>query len=40
MGKDIMVKRHQGVIDYGAKVTGATVHFVDEGAYRTNNTSC
>ena len=23
---------HQGVIDYGAKVTGATVHFVDEGA--------
>ena len=26
-------KVHQGVIDYGAKVTGATVHFVDEGAY-------
>lgn len=25
-------KVHQGVIDYGAKVTGATVHFVDEGA--------
>ena len=25
-------KIHQGVIDYGAKVTGATVHFVDEGA--------
>ena len=25
-------KAHQGVIDYGAKVTGATVHFVDEGA--------
>ena len=24
-------KVHQGVIDYGAKVTGATVHFVDEG---------
>ena len=23
-------KVHQGVIDYGAKVTGATVHFVDE----------
>ena len=23
---------HQGVIDYGAKVSGATVHFVDEGA--------
>lgn len=23
---------HQGVIDYGAKVTGVTVHFVDEGA--------
>lgn len=23
---------HQAVIDYGAKVTGATVHFVDEGA--------
>ncbi len=22
---------HQGVLDYGAKVTGATVHFVDEG---------
>lgn len=22
---------HQGVIDYGVKVTGATVHFVDEG---------
>ena len=25
-------KVHKGVIDYGAKVTGATVHFVDEGA--------
>ena len=25
-------KVHQGVIDFGAKVTGATVHFVDEGA--------
>ncbi|MDZ4910519.1 phosphoribosylglycinamide formyltransferase, partial [Clostridium perfringens] len=25
-------KVHQGVIDYGGKVTGATVHFVDEGA--------
>lgn len=25
-------KVHQGVIDYGTKVTGATVHFVDEGA--------
>lgn len=25
-------KVHQGVIDYGAKVTGATVHFVDEGS--------
>ena len=25
-------KVHQGVIDYGAKVTGATLHFVDEGA--------
>ena len=25
-------KVHQGVIDYGAKATGATVHFVDEGA--------
>ena len=25
-------KVHQGVIDYGAKVTGVTVHFVDEGA--------
>ena len=25
-------KVHQGVIDYGAKVTGATVHFVDTGA--------
>ena len=25
-------KVHQGGIDYGAKVTGATVHFVDEGA--------
>ncbi|WP_042277718.1 phosphoribosylglycinamide formyltransferase [[Clostridium] dakarense] len=23
---------HQGVLDYGAKVTGATVHFVDKGA--------
>ena len=23
---------HQGVLDYGAKVSGATVHFVDEGA--------
>lgn len=25
-------KVHQSVIDYGTKVTGATVHFVDEGA--------
>ena len=25
-------KVHQGVIDYGAKVTGATVHYVYEGA--------
>lgn len=25
-------KVHQGVLDYGVKVTGATVHFVDEGA--------
>ena len=25
-------KVHQGVIEYGANVTGATVHFVDEGA--------
>lgn len=25
-------KVHQAVLDYGAKVTGATVHFVDEGA--------
>ena len=25
-------KVHQGVLDYGAKVTGATVHFVTEGA--------
>ena len=25
-------KVHHGVIDYGAKITGATVHFVDEGA--------
>jgi len=25
-------KVHQAVIDYGAKITGATVHFVDEGA--------
>lgn len=25
-------KVHQGVIDYGAKISGATVHFVDEGA--------
>ena len=25
-------KVHQGVIDYGVKVTGATVHFVDDGA--------
>lgn len=24
-------KVHQGVIDYGVKITGATVHFVDEG---------
>ena len=24
-------KVHQAVLDYGAKVTGATVHFVDEG---------
>ena len=23
---------HQAVLDYGAKVSGATVHFVDEGA--------
>jgi phosphoribosylglycinamide formyltransferase-1 len=26
------LKVHQAVLDYGAKVTGATVHFVDEGA--------
>lgn len=26
------LKVHKAVIDYGAKVTGATVHFVDEGA--------
>lgn len=26
------IKIHQGVLDYGVKVTGATVHFVDEGA--------
>lgn len=26
------LKVHQGVLDYGCKVTGATVHFVDEGA--------
>ncbi|RDY23214.1 phosphoribosylglycinamide formyltransferase [Romboutsia maritimum] len=25
-------KVHQAVIDYGSKITGATVHFVDEGA--------
>lgn len=25
-------KVHQGVLNYGVKVTGATVHFVDEGA--------
>lgn len=25
-------KVHQDVLDYGAKITGATVHFVDEGA--------
>ena len=25
-------KVHQSVIDYGVKITGATVHFVDEGA--------
>ncbi|MDD2502640.1 MAG: phosphoribosylglycinamide formyltransferase [Clostridia bacterium] len=25
-------KVHQAVLDYGAKITGATVHFVDEGA--------
>lgn len=25
-------KVHQGVLDYGAKITGATVHFVTEGA--------
>ena len=25
-------KVHQAVIDYGAKISGATVHFVDEGA--------
>ncbi|NLB40926.1 MAG: phosphoribosylglycinamide formyltransferase [Clostridiales bacterium] len=25
-------KVHQAVLDYGAKLTGATVHFVDEGA--------
>ena len=24
-------KVHQAVLDYGAKITGATVHFVDEG---------
>ncbi|MDR1774460.1 MAG: phosphoribosylglycinamide formyltransferase [Clostridioides sp.] len=31
-GKGFYGKRvHQGVIDYGAKITGATVHFVDEG---------
>ncbi|MBU5256111.1 phosphoribosylglycinamide formyltransferase [Tissierella praeacuta] len=24
-------KVHQGVLDYGVKITGATVHFVDEG---------
>ncbi len=26
------LKVHEGVIEYGAKVSGATVHFVDEGA--------
>lgn len=26
------IKIHQGVLDYGVKVTGATVHFVDDGA--------
>ncbi|TQQ85071.1 phosphoribosylglycinamide formyltransferase [Peptacetobacter hominis] len=32
-GKGFYGKRvHQGVLDYGAKVTGATVHFVTEGA--------
>ncbi|WP_300280312.1 phosphoribosylglycinamide formyltransferase [Peptacetobacter sp.] len=32
-GKGYYGKRvHQGVLDYGAKVTGATVHFVTEGA--------
>jgi len=31
-GKGFYGKRvHQAVLDYGAKVTGATVHFVDEG---------
>lgn len=25
-------KVHKGVLEYGAKITGATVHFVDEGA--------
>ena len=25
-------KVHQGVLDYGAKISGATTHFVDEGA--------
>lgn len=32
-GKGYYGKRvHQAVLDYGAKVTGVTVHFVDEGA--------
>ena len=32
-GKGFYGKRvHQGVLDYGARVTGATVHFVTEGA--------
>lgn len=32
-GKGYFGKRvHQAVLDYGAKVTGVTIHFVDEGA--------